>query len=104
VGPESAGTVSFVRTLSVRRQFQRFCDESGINDSFCAQTPCFRKMVIMFPSANNVESAAFRKRCVGRTKQGDVVAGINSGLIDAQFLLRPRIVVDCNKRRSRNWH
>src|SRR5258706_8737854 len=104
VGPESAGTVSFVGTLSVRRQFQRFCDESGINDGFCSQSPRFREMLIMFPSANNVESSAFRKRCVGRTKQGDVVARINSGLIDAQLLLRSRIVVDCDRRGAREGH
>jgi hypothetical protein len=94
VGPESAGTVSFVRTLSVRRQFQRFCDESGINDSFCSQTPRFREMLIMFPSANNVESAARSESGVSGTKLRDGAAGIDPALIDSEFLLRPGIIVD----------
>src|SRR5258706_14510486 len=84
VGPESAGTVSFVGTLSVRRQFQRFCDESGINDGFCSQSPRFREMLIMFPSANNVESAARSESGVSGTKLRDGAAGIDPALIDSE--------------------
>src|SRR5258708_8488354 len=55
VRPESAGTISFIWSLSVRCQFYRFCAEARVDDGFCSQTPSFCKMVIVGQSSNHVE-------------------------------------------------